>query len=86
MPRSRAASESSDLSSPAWYTGILTDADFRIVFPTRALFLEQLRDLAERKSAVLADRDLTPEEKRVRIDNLCIRAAGGAECDLDDLW
>ena len=35
---------------------------------------------------MLADRDLTPEEKRVRIDNLCIRAAGGAECDLDDLW
>lgn len=84
--RSRAASECSDLSSPTWYNGILTDADFNIVYPTRAVFLSQLRDLADRKSAVLADANLSAQEKRVRLDNLCIRAAGGAECALDDLW
>jgi len=85
-PRSRATSECSDAGSPPWYHSILNDDDFRIVNPMRAAFLEQLRDVADRKAAILSNEMLTGAEKSSRVEKLCIRAPGGAECAVEDLW
>ena len=86
-PRSRADSiVSSDPNAPAWYQSILTEEDFKFIYPGHSSFIDQLRDLAERKATVLADPDLSDEDKQTRVDNLCIKATGGAECALDDLW
>ena len=87
-PRSRAgSSECSEAAvSPPWYTSILTDADFSLVYPSRAKFLDQLRDLAERKNSILANNSLSEKEKWSRIEGLGIRTASGAECSLEDLW
>jgi E3 ubiquitin-protein ligase HECTD1 len=35
--------------TPAWYTGILNDDDFEIIDTHRAIFLCQLKDLANQK-------------------------------------
>ncbi|XP_067942720.1 E3 ubiquitin-protein ligase HECTD1-like [Watersipora subatra] len=86
-PRSRAgSSECSEVAvTPAWYTSILTEADFRLVYPSRALFIEQLKELAEHKSAILATESYSEREKYERLQALRIRTATGTECSLDDL-
>lgn len=74
------------MGASTWYTSILTQADFRLVYPSRAKFIDQLKDLSERKQAVLADDSLSDQDKTDRLKRLAIRTASGAECSLEDLW
>lgn len=59
--------------TPAWYTGILNDDDFEIIDTHRAIFLCQLKDLANQKQKILKDRTLTPDQKNILIQQLGLR-------------
>ena len=65
------ASTSGSLSTP-WYAGLLTQDDFLLVDPHRARFLEQLRALASRKQAILADVALSPAQRKQRLEDLTL--------------
>lgn len=59
--------------TPAWYTGILNDDDFEIIDAHRAVFLSQLKDLANQKQKILKDKTLTPDQKNILIQQLGLR-------------
>ena len=58
--------------SAPWYAGLLTQDDFILVDPVRAKFLQQLYDLSARKMALLADKELSAEERNNRLQELTL--------------
>jgi E3 ubiquitin-protein ligase HECTD1 len=82
-PRKRAsASTVAECVSTPWYTGLLTQDDFLLVEPVRARFLQQLIDLAARKAALMADDQLSVEERNNRLQQLTLDEAGTKVEDL----
>ncbi len=75
-------SMTASLCAAPWYAGLLNHGDFELVDPHRARFLQQLRDLAARKQAVLSNYSLTEEEKHNRVQQLTI---GNPPVKLEDL-
>ncbi|KAK7103616.1 E3 ubiquitin-protein ligase HECTD1-like isoform X2 [Littorina saxatilis] len=63
---------SKQLQHPAWYLGILTEEDFEIVNPHRAVFLRQLRELSARKQRILRDRSLSEDQKNIQLEQLAL--------------
>ncbi|KAK7477746.1 hypothetical protein BaRGS_00031034 [Batillaria attramentaria] len=57
---------------PAWYSGILTEDDFEVVNPHRAVFLRQLRELSARKQRILRDRSLSEDQKNIQLEQLAL--------------
>ena len=55
-----------------WFSGILSEEDFELVNPHRAVFLRQLRDLASRKQRILKDRTLSDDQKNVQLAELAL--------------
>jgi E3 ubiquitin-protein ligase HECTD1 len=70
---------------PPWYSGVLCFEDFEQINPHRAKFLRQLKELANRKSAILSDQSLSEREKWNLVQNLSLETAGGGQCHLEDL-
>ena len=60
------------LQHPPWYSGILTEEDFEIVNPHRAIFLRQLRELSARKQRILRDRALSEDQKNIQLEQLAL--------------
>jgi len=77
---------SCSLTPSSWFTSILTDADFQLVYPTRANFLQQLKKLADDKATILADLTLNDMEKTRKLDELKVATVSGEEFSLQDLW
>ena len=73
---------SSSIVSPSWYAGLLTEEDFELVDPHRARFLRQLRDLANRKQAILGNMEIGEEERNNRLQALTLE---NPPCKLEDL-
>lgn len=59
-------------STPPWYAGILTDEDLEIVNPHRAVFLKQLRELANRKQKIVNDKELSEDQKNLLLQELAL--------------
>ncbi|KAF6040204.1 HECTD1 [Bugula neritina] len=76
---------SCSLTPSSWFTSILTDADFQLVYPTRANFLQQLKKLADDKATILADLTLNDMEKTRKLDKLKVATVSGEEFSLQDL-
>uniref|UniRef100_A0A2C9KAE0 E3 ubiquitin-protein ligase n=1 Tax=Biomphalaria glabrata TaxID=6526 RepID=A0A2C9KAE0_BIOGL len=73
-------------SAQPWYAGILTEEDFELVNPHRAVFLQQLRDLAARKQRILKDRSLSDDQKNVQLAELALSNPGDSSLiRLEDL-
>ncbi|XP_012942946.1 E3 ubiquitin-protein ligase HECTD1 isoform X2 [Aplysia californica] len=62
--------------SQPWFSGILSEEDFELVNPHRAVFLRQLRDLATRKQRILKDRTLSDDQKNVQLAELALPNPG----------
>lgn len=76
--------------SSAWYEGVLGVEHLKEIDPHRAKFLTELQDLIGRKQAIEQTVGYSEEEKRLRIEELTLVAAGptasaGHEVLLDDL-
>ena len=74
-------------STQAWFAGILSEEDFELVNPHRAVFLRQLRDLASRKQRILKDKSLTDDQKNVQLAELALPNPANLSCSvrLEDL-
>ncbi|XP_064604069.1 LOW QUALITY PROTEIN: E3 ubiquitin-protein ligase HECTD1-like [Liolophura sinensis] len=59
-------------ATPPWYAGILTDEDLEIVNPHRAVFLKQLRELANRKQKIVNDKELSEDQKNLLLQELAL--------------
>ncbi|CAH1802965.1 unnamed protein product, partial [Owenia fusiformis] len=72
---------------PAWFSGMLTDADFEVINPHRAKFIGQLRDLGNRKKRILEDETIGEQERNSLLQDLAIETPGGqiAPVKLEDL-
>ncbi|XP_078675972.1 E3 ubiquitin-protein ligase HECTD1-like isoform X4 [Branchiostoma floridae x Branchiostoma belcheri] len=73
--------------SPAWFTGLLNWEDFELVNPHRARFLNQLKELAAKKRAILNDNSLSEDDRSNQLQNLCLvnPIGSGPPCKLEDL-
>ncbi|KAL8608279.1 hypothetical protein ACOMHN_042146 [Nucella lapillus] len=60
------------LRHPPWYSGILTEDDFEVVDPHRAVFLRQLRELSARKQRILRDKGLSEDQKNIQLEQLAL--------------
>ncbi|XP_064621516.1 E3 ubiquitin-protein ligase HECTD1-like isoform X2 [Lineus longissimus] len=76
---------SHSVTIPPWYSGVLCFEDFEQINPHRAKFLRQLKELANRKSAILSDQSLSDKERRNLVENLTLEMAGGGQIHLEDL-
>ncbi|XKL65492.1 hypothetical protein PGB90_008912 [Kerria lacca] len=64
--------KSFDDSGKAWFSGILTEKDLEEIDPVRSKFLQQLRELSNRKSKITYDNSLSLEAKTCQIQNLSL--------------
>ncbi|XP_041351620.1 E3 ubiquitin-protein ligase HECTD1-like isoform X2 [Gigantopelta aegis] len=55
-----------------WYTGILTEEDFELFNPHRALFLKQLKELSAKKQRILKDKTLSDDQKNILLEELAL--------------
>ncbi len=69
--RSQGSMTASMCSAP-WYAGLLNHADFELIDPHRARFLQQLRDLVNRKQAITNNPSLSEEEKNNLLQDLTL--------------
>ena len=81
MTMSSLSSSSISPNAP-WYSGLLTQEDFELVDPHRARFLSQLRNLSNRKQAILNCTELSEKEKTAQIQELTLT---DPPCKLEDL-
>ncbi|XP_071499022.1 E3 ubiquitin-protein ligase HECTD1-like [Diadema antillarum] len=65
-------------STPAWFAGVLSWADFELVDPHRARFLQQLQEMVDRRQQILLDQSKTEEERNNEIQNLALENFSGS--------
>ena len=82
-PKKQRSSASTVANTTPWYAGLLTRDDFVLVDPVRARFLQQLAELSTRKMALLADEELSAEERNNRLQELTLDDSGAK---VEDLW
>jgi E3 ubiquitin-protein ligase HECTD1 len=63
---------SQSIACEEWYGGLLNHADFEIIDPHRAKFLQQLTDLASQRQNILNNNELKDFEKQANIQNLTL--------------
>jgi len=66
------ATKSVDESGKPWFTGILNEKDLEEIDPLRSKFLQQLKELSNRKSKIAFDNTLSLEAKTCQIQNLSL--------------
>ena len=65
-------SRSRQSTTSPWYAGILTEEDFEVFNPHRALFLKQLKELAAKKQRILKDKTLSDDQKNILLEELAL--------------
>lgn len=64
--------KSTDESSKPWFNDILNEKDLEEIDPARGKFLQQLKELSNRKSKIAYDNTLSLEAKTCQIQNLSL--------------
>ena len=64
--------KATDESGKAWFSGILNEKDLEEVDPLRSKFLQQMKELSNRKSKIAYDNTLSLEAKTCQIQNLSL--------------
>lgn len=77
--------KSTDESSKPWFSGILNEKDLEEIDPIRSKFLQQLRELSNRKSKITYDNTLSLEAKTCQIQNLSLNDSTDPAVRLEDL-
>lgn len=72
---------------PAWYHGILTWDDFKLVNPHRASFLKEMKELSMKRRQILSSKSLSEDEKNTRLQDLMLRnpLGSGPPLSIEDL-
>ncbi|CAG0885275.1 unnamed protein product [Cyprideis torosa] len=85
-PFAKEVEESMLGTEKAWFSGVLTLEDYRLIDPERASFLDSLLSLSVRKKAILMDNSLSAEDKVNSIQSIRLPLKnGGEETSLEDL-
>jgi E3 ubiquitin-protein ligase HECTD1 len=64
--------KSTDESGRPWFSGILNEKDLEEIDPLRSKFLQQMKELSNRKSKIAYDNTLSLEAKTCQIQNLSL--------------
>jgi hypothetical protein len=68
---------------PCWFSGLI-DNELAAIDPIRAKFLDNLKDLVNKRTEILQDATLSNREKKAKVQNLKLKT-NGVECHLEDL-